>query len=47
MRLFCWICRKSVSNEVPDNTVLRAICICPECIEEKKIVIPEKEDENG
>jgi hypothetical protein len=41
MRLFCWTCHKSVSNEVPDETVLRAICICPECIEAGKILFPE------
>ena len=41
MRLFCWSCAKSVSNEVPDETVLRAVCICPECIEAKKVVFPE------
>lgn len=37
MRLFCWVCGKSVSTEVPDDTVLRAICICPECIEAEKV----------
>jgi hypothetical protein len=32
MRLFCFMCGKSVSTEVPDETILRAICVCPECI---------------
>ena len=37
MRLFCWICKKSVSNELPEDTTLRAICLCPECIEKAPI----------
>jgi len=32
MRLYCWFCGKSVSNEVPDDTVVRAVCVCPECV---------------
>jgi hypothetical protein len=32
MRLHCWFCRKSVSNEMPDEIIVRAVCICPECI---------------
>jgi hypothetical protein len=32
MRLFCFFCGKSVSTEVPDDTILRAVCVCPECI---------------
>jgi len=43
MRLFCWCCHKSVSNELPDDTVLRAVAICPECIEQKRVVFPEDE----
>jgi hypothetical protein len=33
MKLRCFSCGKSVSTTVPDNTVLRAILTCPECIE--------------
>ena len=33
MRLTCWYCEKSVSNQVPDDTILRAVLVCPECIE--------------
>jgi hypothetical protein len=40
MRLFCYICTKSVSNEVPDDTVVRAMLVCPECIEAKRIIFP-------
>lgn len=31
MRLRCLSCAKSVSSEVPDETVVRAILTCPEC----------------
>ena len=41
MRLYCWCCHKSVSNEVPEDTVLRACCVCPECIEAKKVIFSE------
>lgn len=34
MRLRCYYCGKSVSNEVPEDTIVRAILECPECIEE-------------
>lgn len=33
MRLFCVRCEKSVSSDLPDTAILRAACICPECIE--------------
>lgn len=32
MRLFCFFCGKSVSTEVPADTILRALCVCPECV---------------
>lgn len=35
MRLWCYSCGKSVSNEVPDATVVRALLECPECIEKR------------
>lgn len=38
MRLFCFSCGKSVSNELPDDTVVRAALFCPECI--IKSVVP-------
>jgi hypothetical protein len=34
MRLFCINCLKSVSTELPDDVVFRAVAICPECIEQ-------------
>lgn len=42
MRLHCYFCHKSVSNEVPEETVVRAALVCPECIEAGKIEIPER-----
>lgn len=33
MRLICFSCGKSVSNEVPGTTTVRAALVCPECIE--------------
>lgn len=41
MRLRCYFCGKSVSTEVDDETIVRAILVCPECIEAGKMVIPE------
>ena len=32
MRRGCFGCGKVVSTEVPDDTVVRAILMCPECI---------------
>jgi len=46
MRLFCWFCHKSVSNEVPNETVVRAICVCPECIQLKRVIIPEEKEDD-
>ena len=33
MKLQCWYCYKSVSTELPKETLFRAIAVCPECIE--------------
>jgi hypothetical protein len=33
MRLLCYGCNKSVSTEVPEETIIRAVMWCPECIE--------------
>ena len=32
MRLFCFYCKKSVSTELPDDAIIRACPVCPECI---------------
>jgi len=44
MRYFCYFCGKSVSSELPEESVIRAILVCPECIEAKRILIPERRD---
>jgi hypothetical protein len=33
MRYSCHFCHKSVSSELPDDSVIRATLICPECLE--------------
>lgn len=42
MRLHCWFCQKSVSTEVPHETVVRATLICPECIIKGMVVFPDR-----
>lgn len=32
MRIFCLNCLRSVSSELPDDAVIRAACVCPECL---------------
>lgn len=32
MRYGCYHCGKSVTSELPDDSVIRAVLICPECI---------------
>lgn len=41
MHLYCAACGKSVSNEVPFNTIVRAVLACPECIEAGRVTFPE------
>lgn len=33
MKFYCAYCGKSVTNELPNNSLLRGECKCPECIE--------------
>jgi hypothetical protein len=37
IRYHCYLCEKSVTSELPGDSVIRAILICPECIEADKI----------
>lgn len=39
MRYVCYFCGKSVSSELPNDSIIRAILVCPECIEAKKIIV--------
>jgi len=32
MRYYCQYCSKSVTSELPDDSVIRATLICPECL---------------
>jgi len=41
MRYPCYFCGKSVTSELPDESVIRALLICPECIEAKRILFPD------
>lgn len=43
MRYTCYFCHKSVTSELPDDSVIRAVLVCPECIEAKKITITEED----
>jgi predicted amidophosphoribosyltransferase len=36
MKLQCADCHKAVSNELPENTVVRGVAICPECLEKEE-----------
>jgi hypothetical protein len=45
MRYYCHFCHKSVTSEVPDDTLVRAVLICSDCIEKGKIVFPEEKQE--
>lgn len=45
MWLHCYFCGKAVSTEVPDQTIVRAILTCPECVEAEKIQIPSPDTE--
>ena len=38
----CYCCGKPVTSAMPHDSVVRAILICPECIEAKRIIIPEE-----
>jgi DNA-directed RNA polymerase subunit RPC12/RpoP len=44
MRYHCQFCGKSVTSELPDDSVIRSILVCPECIEAGRIVIPEPDE---
>lgn len=41
MRYACSTCGKCVTTELPNDSVIRAILVCPECIEWRKVIIPE------
>ena len=44
MRGWCWFCQKSVTSDLPDGTVIRALMVCPECIDKKAVIIPDDDE---
>jgi hypothetical protein len=46
MRYPCYFCFKSVTSELPDDCVIRAALVCPECLIEGRIVFKEDADTN-
>jgi hypothetical protein len=40
MRYGCHCCGKSVTSDLPDDSLIRAILVCPECLEEGRVTIP-------
>jgi len=49
IRLWCWYCHKPVSTPIPEDTIFRALAICPECIERadeiKYLTLPDDPEE--
>lgn len=43
MRYPCQICGKSATSELPDDSIIRAVLICPECIQAGAVKFPEPE----
>lgn len=44
MRYTCYFCGKSVTSELPGDAVIRALLVCPECIEKGRIYVPPGRD---
>lgn len=44
MRGWCWFCQKSVTSDLPDDAVIRALMVCPECIDRKRVIIPDDDE---
>lgn len=42
MRYPCFLCGKSVTSELPDDSVIRACLVCPECIEARRVTFPDE-----
>lgn len=41
MRYHCGCCGKCVTSSLPEDSVIRAFLVCPECIGNEKIIFPE------
>jgi DNA-directed RNA polymerase subunit RPC12/RpoP len=46
MRYVCYFCHKSVTSELPSDSVIRAALVCPECLLEGKVVLKDDADTN-
>jgi DNA-directed RNA polymerase subunit RPC12/RpoP len=44
MRYHCFFCQKSVTSELPDEAVIRAVLVCPECIQRGEITFRYEEE---
>ena len=41
MRYHCGCCGKSVSSELPNDSIIRAFLVCPECLSAERILFRE------
>lgn len=44
MRYVCYFCHKSVTSELLNDSVIRAALVCPECLDEGKILFRTDEE---
>lgn len=44
-RLYCYFCLKPVSSKLSYEVIVRALVVCPECVEQQKVIVIE--DNNG
>jgi len=42
-RLQCYFCKKPVSSEIEDETIIRAVIVCPECAQQRVRGIKEEQ----
>jgi hypothetical protein len=40
MRFMCWLCYRSVTSDLPEGSIIRAVLLCPACIERLRAQIP-------
>ncbi len=41
MRYHCGCCGKSVSSELPNDSIIRAFLVCPECLSAERVLFRE------
>ena len=54
MRYACFVCNRPATSELPADAEIRAILVCPDCIEQQKVILvtpaeptPEPEEPRG